>query len=253
MSINIVITMAGYGKRFYEAGFNVPKFQIEAHGKTLLQWSLLSLKNFLSADARLIFVCLREHRFADALRREAAKFGVKDVRIVELDAVTDGQATTAYASATQWLANAPVLIFNIDTFVHPRALSPEQIPPNCAGWIPCFEAPGSHWSFVRINEFGAAVQVAEKTRISDYASIGLYWFASPTMYTKAYETYFSKSDSLVRGERYIAPMYQQLIADGQNVRISNLAPADIHVLGTPDELQGFLSRSPQELGLLGLP
>ncbi len=246
MSLNVVITMAGYGKRFYEAGYRVPKFQIEAHGRSLLQWSLLSLQHFFAPDTRLIFVCLREHQFADALRAEARKFSVQDVHIVELDAVTDGQATTAYASRAAWL-DAPVLVFNIDTFVHPRSLSPEMIPSDAKGWIPCFAAPGEHWSFVRVDAAGRAVEVAEKSRISEHASIGLYWFASKTQFESAYQRFFARSDALVRGERYIAPMYQQLLNDGDCVRISVLPAQDIHVLGTPTELQAFLALTPAQL------
>ena len=41
--MNFLITMAGEGRRFREAGFTVPKMLIEAKGKTLLEWSIDSL------------------------------------------------------------------------------------------------------------------------------------------------------------------------------------------------------------------
>lgn len=41
--MNIVITMAGLGERFLKAGYKQPKYEIEVHGKTLFEWSLLSL------------------------------------------------------------------------------------------------------------------------------------------------------------------------------------------------------------------
>ncbi|RBL65201.1 hypothetical protein C3E98_044345, partial [Pseudomonas sp. MWU13-2625] len=65
MSVNIVITMAGRGSRFYEAGYTVPKYEIQAHGKSLFDWSMLSLKNFLASDSRVIFVCLEENKSAE--------------------------------------------------------------------------------------------------------------------------------------------------------------------------------------------
>ena len=42
--ITVIITMAGLGTRFRKAGYQVPKYMIEAKGKTLFEWSLDSLK-----------------------------------------------------------------------------------------------------------------------------------------------------------------------------------------------------------------
>lgn len=46
MKMTVVITMAGLGSRFRKAGYKVPKYQIEAHGRTLFDWSMESLKGF---------------------------------------------------------------------------------------------------------------------------------------------------------------------------------------------------------------
>ena len=52
--MTIVITMAGLGSRFRKAGYNVPKYMIEAHGKTLFEWSMESLKGFDLAGIKII-------------------------------------------------------------------------------------------------------------------------------------------------------------------------------------------------------
>lgn len=98
MGTNIVITMAGRGSRFYEAGYTVPKYEIEAHGHTLFDWSMLSLKNFIDADSRVIFVCLKANDSSEFVRRRCAALGLADVHVLELDELTDGQATSAYVS-----------------------------------------------------------------------------------------------------------------------------------------------------------
>lgn len=41
--MTIIITMAGLGSRFKKAGYNCPKYMIEAKGKTLFDWSMDSL------------------------------------------------------------------------------------------------------------------------------------------------------------------------------------------------------------------
>ena len=54
--MTIVITMAGLGSRFAKAGYTVPKYMIEAHGKTLFDWSMESLKGYNTEDTQYIFI-----------------------------------------------------------------------------------------------------------------------------------------------------------------------------------------------------
>lgn len=44
------------------------------------------------------------------------------------------------------------------------------------GFIPYFKAEGNHWSFVKLDTHGNAIEVREKTRISDYCTIRTYYF-----------------------------------------------------------------------------
>jgi dTDP-glucose pyrophosphorylase len=241
---NIVVTMAGRGSRFTAAGYTVPKYEIMAHGASLFDWSMRSLEHFITADSRLIFVCLAENHSGPYVQARCAALGWCDVHIVELEELTDGQASSAYLSRHLWLPDAPLLIYNIDTYVAPDALRPQHIKPGSDGWVPCFQVPGEHWSFVQVGADGWAVDLAEKRRISEYASIGLYWFADAAGYADAYERFFADPANLVRGERYVAPLYRQLIGDGGKVSISDLPVSSVHVLGTPAELQQFLEQDP---------
>ena len=54
--MTVIITMAGKGSRFREAGYDCPKFMIEAKGKTLFEWSLDSLDGYARQISRYIFV-----------------------------------------------------------------------------------------------------------------------------------------------------------------------------------------------------
>lgn len=44
--IDVVITMGGIGARFRARGYTVPKYMIEAKGKTLFEWAMESLEGF---------------------------------------------------------------------------------------------------------------------------------------------------------------------------------------------------------------
>lgn len=247
MSLNVVIAMAGRGSRFYEAGYAVPKYEIMAHDRTLFEWSMLSLKNFLTSDSRVIFVCLEENKSSEFVLNQTKALGLTDVHIIELKELTDGQATSAYLSRELWTPERPLLIYNIDTYVKPHAIKPGDIRPGSDGWVPCFQVPGDHWSFVKLGDDGWAVDLAEKQRISDHASIGLYWFSRADRYVELYDRFFSDPKNLVRGEKYIAPLYRQLLAEGGKVSLSDLPLEDVHVLGTPVELDRFLKLPKEEL------
>lgn len=234
----LLITMGGLGSRFAAAGYKVPKYMIEAKGATLFAWSMTSLKSFM--PARCIFVVRREDQARNFILAECAALGLDDVKVVEIDTLTNGQATTAMLGIEHCEVDSPVAIFNIDTHVAPGKMSPPR--EDVDGFIPCFLAPGSHWSFVRLGDSGLAAEVREKQRISDLATVGLYWFRSPAVFRHTYRQHFGEDGAgLERGEAYIAPMYNTMIQQNARVGVSVLAFSDVTPLGTPTELSAFLS------------
>ena len=236
--MNIIITMAGAGSRFRDAGYTIPKYQIEAHGRTLFSWSLLSLRDYLSYANKVVFLVRAEDHAESFIRDQAKLLSIQHPVLVELDHLTDGQATTALLGMQQCENDESVMIYNIDTYIEPDELRYCQIRGD--GFIPCFHAKGEHWSFVRLNSENDAVEVAEKRRISDNCSIGAYYFASCALYKDAYDRLYGSGWEGVK-EKYIAPMYNLLIKDGRKVTISLINPESVHVLGTPEELNAFLA------------
>lgn len=239
----VVVTMAGFGSRFRDAGYDLPKYRIEAHGRTLFDWSMLSLDGFRRAGWRFHFVARRDDGAGDFVAARAAALGIEAPAVTELDAPTDGQATTALlAGPSVGDADAPFVVYNIDTFVHPRALAPGDVRGD--GWIPVADLPGDAWSFARADAGGRARELREKRRISDHATIGLYHFASFALYRDVYAAHFTGGAGDEAGERYIAPMYNTLIGDGGAVFVHEVARADFHALGTPADVEAFRTRTP---------
>ena len=238
MKLTVVITMAGLGSRFRKAGYTVPKYQIEAHGKTLFEWSMESLKGFENAENTYIFVVRKEDEAENFIRETCDKLGIRDVKVVAIDYLTDGQATTAMLAAPYWDAESGLLIYNIDTYVEAGEMQSGQIAGD--GFIPCFHADGEHWSFARLDDSGRVAEVREKVRISDNCTLGAYYFKSCGLYEQLYKEYYTSDEKLEKGEKYVAPLYNYLISKGGDVRISIVDYDKVHVLGTPEELQVFL-------------
>lgn len=238
-NLDIVITMGGLGSRFRKAGYTVPKFMIETRGKTLFEWSILSLQGFAACAARYIFIAMRDES-ADVetfIAEQCKALGIADYKLLLLDYLTDGQATTAELASKYWNPEHALLIYNIDTYVLPGAMNAAELKGD--GFIPCFLGKGDHWSFVRLDETGKAVEVREKTRISENCTLGAYYFKSCALYEQLYREFYADNAHLEKGEKYIAPMYNYLIQKGGEVYISVVPVEAVHVLGTPEEVQAF--------------
>ena len=239
----VAITMAGMGNRFTAAGYTQPKYEIEVLGSPLFDWSLSALSAFQSEGWLFQFATRRETQALPFLTSRCAALGIPMGEVLQLDRLTDGQATTAYLLAEMADPRAPFLVFNIDTYVRPEAMRPDQIPDGASGWIPCFPGPGTGWSFARIDEANRALELREKKRISPHATVGLYWFQSAERYISLYEEFFGGGGEEM-GERYIAPMYNHLIERGEDVYVSLLEFDDVGMLGTPEQVAAFSARPP---------
>ena len=150
--------------------------------------------------------------------------------------LTDGQATTALLAKKYWNRENSLLIYNIDTYVEKNEMKTSQLKGD--GFIPCFQAPGNHWSFVRLDENNEVVEIKEKERISNYCTIGAYYFKTCKLYQNLYDEFYSEQQ--FSKEKYVAPLYDYLLKKGGKIYISDIDSKKVHVLGTPEELEEFL-------------
>jgi dTDP-glucose pyrophosphorylase len=241
MTTTVVITMGGMGQRFRDAGYTVPKYRIAAHGRTLFEWSMRSLDSFRAAGSPFVFVVRREDAAGDFIAAECARIGIRDFALVELDALTDGQATSALLAAPAIADTArPMLVYNIDTYVDPFAMPASAVRGD--GWIPCFPGPGAAWSFALADATGRVSRLREKERISDDATVGLYWFSSFDLYAETYRRFFADPANLVKGEKYIAPLYNGIIEAGLPVYLERVPLEAVIPLGTPADVDRFLAQ-----------
>jgi dTDP-glucose pyrophosphorylase len=234
--MNIVMPMAGRGSRFTQIGIDAPKPLIDVRGRPMYAWATESLP--LELASRLIFICLQEHLHHRALADDIrSRYEQLRPEIISLDGVTEGQACTVLTAAA-WIDNdEPLLIYNADTYCR-TALSKRllDLPAKVAGLIGAFRAPGDKWSFARIDPGGRVLETAEKRRISDWASTGLYYFRRGRDFVE-HARQMIDGNERINGEFYVAPVYNRMIAAGAEVFID---PAEeVWVLGTPEDLQYF--------------
>jgi dTDP-glucose pyrophosphorylase len=242
--LNIVLPIAGRGSRFAVAGYAQPKPLIPVRGKPMIE---LVVENLRPARAhRVIFVALREHLeqwdISSVLARAAP-----GCAIVPVDTVTEGAACTVLLAEALIDNGDPLMIANTDQYVVAdleRYLG-ESDGAGCDGLIMTFAASDPKWSYVRKDRDGRIVEVVEKQVVSNEATVGIYNFRRGADFVRAAKSMIAR-DLRVNGEFYVAPTYNQLIREGALIRSYAIEGEGVgmHGLGTPEDLQRFLERTP---------
>ena len=235
--IRILIPAAGRGRRFTEAGYDLPKPLIDVRGKPMLSRIIDNVRP--SRPHRYVILMQREH----AERGEIV--GFYDSHLILVDGVTDGAARTALLAKEHIDNDDPLMIVNsdqlldwdVDAFLH-RA-SPYD------GRIVTFTAHDPKWSYVR-REGDATwrgphvAEGAEKRVVSDEATCGIYYWRKGSDFVRCAERMIER-ERRTSGEFYIAPVYNELIAEGGRVTTYRIAPEAMHGLGTPEDLAAYLA------------
>jgi dTDP-glucose pyrophosphorylase len=232
--MKILITMAGRGSRFREAGVTKPKHEITVKGEPMFKWAMRSLKAFF--DEEFIFITQSNHNATPFLESACDHLGIERYKEHALNEYTNGQARTALTANKYLDPDDSVVVYNIDTYIEERELTPDAISGD--GFIPVFTAPGERWSFVRTDNTDHIVEVSEKRKISDLATVGFYYFNRWSHFVKTYE-HSAQQVEIEYGETYVAPLYNYLIDQGRTILPYELDRDAVHVLGTPGDLRQF--------------
>jgi NDP-sugar pyrophosphorylase family protein len=246
----IIIPMAGLSSRFKKAGYDQPKYMLRAGSRSVFAHAVISFEALFDTET-FVFVCRDVADTPAFIRYEISKLEPEplDYRVVVLDAPTSGQAETVAAGveALDTDRTEPLTIFNIDTF-RPGFAFPRQIDLEAVdGYLEVFEGEGEHWSFVEPDAVrrasGRALRVAEKQRISDLCSTGLYHFRTVGMFLDLYQrTLDTEAVALQGGERFVAPLFQMAIEDGADIRYNLISRNSVIFCGEPEEYRDVCER-----------
>ncbi len=247
-----VFPMAGESRRFRDAGYRTPKYQLEAFGSPLFDHAVGSFSAYFQSDA-FLFVA-RGGEAAAFISQRCSALSIRRAQIVALDHSTAGQAETVLLGLQQAQVDPArdLVVFNIDTF-RPGYQKPSWTEQeNVDGYVEVFRGVGTHWSFVACDPADPhrAAQTAEKKAISDLCCTGLYYFRRAGDFHWAYHHPAPACSEAERRERYVAPMYNALIARGSRIGVEIVSPGDVFFTGTPDEYRQTLASADAERRLL---
>jgi dTDP-glucose pyrophosphorylase len=238
-----LIPMAGAGKRFQDEGYNLPKPLIPVDNKPMI----LQACDSLPESEEWIFVCRDEH-LTDSNLKETLTTTFQNCKIISIDYLTEGQATTctlanSYISDESSLLVGPCdngMIWNkekyndlindpkVDALIWTfRNNSTVKRNPKMYGWV-------------EVND-DMALKVSCKVPISenpilDHAIVGTFWFRKAKYFKEAYERMYSKNRR-VNNEFYMDELMNELIEHKLNVKIFEI---DKYICwGTPNDLRTY--------------
>lgn len=230
--MKVVVTMAGWGSRLAGRHIDRPKPLIPVAGRPMVAWALESLTGI--GYSEIIFVALAEHeeRFGVTTLLRGMVSG--PMKMILLDDVTEGQLCTVLSARDEINTDEDLLIASSDTYVlSDLGLDIARRKDQTRGIISVAPMPGDRWSFARVDDTGRVVEVAEKRRISDHASTGLYYFTSGSEFLSVADGIIGSRER-AQGEYYVIPVYQKYIDAGHAIEIS--VARETWDMGTPDAL-----------------
>ena len=249
---HVILPMVGFGRRFKDEGYAHDKPLIEVGGRTLMDWSLSCLP-LLWRPA--VIAVVREAQYE--LRTELVRRGFKGDQLVTLAGITQGAACSVLAAAVGLPPDDPVLVMNADQWfklggplLDPSIPSPQRvwtlamahshaIANKWDGFILTFPGKGPAWSYAVTNGTNRVVHVIEKKQVSDFATVGVYWWRRAADLVRSICAMIAVGQK-TNQEFYMSPAYNFLPLSDKNVQI--VPVEEFMGLGTPEQVRAFEAR-----------
>jgi NDP-sugar pyrophosphorylase family protein len=233
---NIVIPMAGLGKRFFDNGFSKPKPLIDINGCPMIKKVLDSL----SINGKYIFIT-RKTEYSDQLN-DILKNTKPNCIIHEIDYVTDGPASTVNLVRQYINNNEELIVANCDQIMW---WDGEIFLYYCRnkkfdGIVVTYYCNSSKNSYAKIDKFGLISEIREKQIISNISLNGIHYWKKGCDFIESYDTMVEKNDLAPNGEFYVGPSYNHMISKGKKIGIFHIPNSQHHAVGTPDDLREYI-------------
>ena len=236
--MNILIPLAGKSQFFPEENYKYPFSLIEVFGHPMIELVIKNLKKVYGEDVTFNFVFDSE---------ECEEFHIDDTvklltdskcNIVKLKKRTRGALCSALMAIDHITGDEPLIVCNGDQIFKSEIRSAIESfqSENCSGAL-CFESVHPRWAFVREYE-GEVIETAEKRPIGKNAVAGFYYFRSGDVFIKNAMRVIEK-EAVVSDVFYISTVFNEMVLDGEKIKVHSLKNEDYHSFYTPQRLADF--------------
>ncbi|MBR4591393.1 MAG: hypothetical protein IKO36_12180 [Bacteroidaceae bacterium] len=248
LDLHIIMPMAGEGKRFKDAGYNISKPLIEIDNSTIYEKAIFSLDYFRTDDKRNInytFI-VREDFKKDNIEDRIHK-SFNNANIIYVDKTTNGALETSYLAKPYIKDDEGVILMDCDVYFSSITYINEikkQLSKRIENVNPClltFENDNPRYSYVKLDKKGFASEVVEKKVISNNAILGCYFVGTGHLFKNIAATvierwYDKKIDSK---EIYTSLLFNEYILHRkvEVVKINHCSGEYYVSMGTPEEFE----------------
>jgi dTDP-glucose pyrophosphorylase len=236
--MNILIPLAGLGKRFSDEGFTDPKPLIKILNKEMILHAIESLQ----IEGKYIFV-IRKSNFSENLKL-LLNNNIKNCIVHEIDYLTDGPACTALLMKEYINTDEDLLIANCDQIMWWNGNHFKNCIQNTHydGMIVTYYSNTPKNSYAKVNRNGDVIQVKEKEVISNISLNGIHYWKHGKDFVSSAEEMIKNNDKSINGEYYIGPTYNYMIKNNKTVGIFHIPDIMHNSVGTPDDLREYLRK-----------
>jgi hypothetical protein len=215
---------------------------LEHRGVSMLELAISGFRDYFASET-FVFIHRDEGDVAAFIERAVERRALADPRLVPLSQMTSGQAESvvrglegASVGDDEWL-----VVFNIDSVRRRFDWPTRESLVHCDGWLEVFPGSGPQWSYARTEKDGDRVlESVEKREISSDCSNGLYTFRRAGDFRSAYENLGASGYA----ETFVAPLYNDLIARGRDIRVRRIDADDVAFCGVPEDWERFCREPP---------
>ena len=224
--------MAGNGQRFFDAGYDLPKPLIDVKGAPMFKRVLDNITDEYKG-VEVVAIVRPDHVEKYSIDQKL-KEALPNIEIVVTDGPTEGAACTVMLAIDQY-SEDDVLIANCDQIAEFNASLFHTFSTTSDGTILTFfsDNPEPKHSYVTVDSQGFLKELAEKRKISDVATVGVYHFSSQREFSNAVKA-MMEADDRINGEFYLAPVYNYYRGN-----VSCFDCTQMYGMGTPEELEAF--------------
>jgi dTDP-glucose pyrophosphorylase len=236
--MNILIPLAGDGRRFTDRGFKTPKPLIELLGKPMIQHSIESL----NLDGNYIFI-IRSHHNIDNKLTNLLKTIKPSCVVIEVDVLTRGCTDTCLRAKEYINNDMPLIITNCDQILSWNSVIFQNhllLNQDLDGYVMTYKSSNEQNSFVKLDNDNNAIEFAEKKVISNHALVGFHYWKHGADFVWSAEELINRN-IMMNNEYYISITYNLLIEVGKKIGIYPLEDTEnYYSVGTPDDMFKYL-------------
>lgn len=245
--MNILVLMAGKGKRFTDEGYTTPKPLLKVNGKTILQWTTESCPYInhdgtgQSDNIKLYFAALQEHIDMGLVDFLYSVYG-KNIHIILFPELTRGNLETAYISCG--VMNSPtdeLLVLDSDNKYSGTGIKSfiSDLPKNKdTAAIFVFnnteQTLPNKWANAKLKgKRVIGIREKDDTWVSFPSLIGIFYFSSTKFFTDSADKIL-KEFTPVKGEYYMS-----MVPTHTTAKVYGHTVTDVVALGTPHDVKLF--------------